>query len=377
MSGKTAEHYISDDEVFTSIGWASTDTTRSIPYTANQASSVSIGDYIYLLSTSSTNYYNNYKYNTKTKEWTKLSDLPIRFYGSQATVVGTDIYLFGSYSDSSSYNKVYKYDTLTDTYTQLADAPSDYKYGIAIYKDGFIYLLSSYGRNCYKYNISTEVYTSLLSYPAVDTNPKPNQVAIVGNYIYVFSSAHDAAQRNAKDAYRYDILENTWTKLSNTPNYIIWSCVASLGSNIYIFGGGDTYYQSYPSYTYKYDTENDTYTRLDNVPYGSYMQGTAVAVNNDIYLLGGNSSNGTVNRKFHATSKSYETDNTVVMASGNTYRTKLFETNFEEDYQPLYGFADTYFYTEQDGLDGSMPVYYGDGTHWINIKNPPTEGGNE
>ena len=152
-------------------------------------------------------------------------------------------------------------------------------------------------------------------------------------------------------------------------NLINGSAVA-IGTDIYLFGSNNS---SYGKYAYKYDTLTNTYTQLTNIPYNFYS-GAAVSVGTNIYLLGGYNSQ-TTNRKFYAVSKTYETDNTVVIAQGRTYdigyNTKLFNSNFEEDYQPLYGFADAWYYTLTGGLETDIPTYYGNGTQWINIKNPP------
>ena len=85
--------------------------------------------------------------------------------------------------------------------------------------------------------------------------------------------------------------------------------------------------------------------------------------NEDIFLLGGwLGSSPSHSRKFHAENKSYATDNSVIVAQGRTYsvgyNTKLFNTNFEEDFQPLYGFADAWFYTLQENSLQQNILFY-------------------
>ena len=245
----------------------------------------------------------------------------------------------------------------------------------ALAKDDYIYLI--YGRTSnYKYNVSTDTYTKIADRPSnFDQNPGIGQCVIIGDYIYTFIS-YNAYSGSELGLLRYNISTNTWEQLEAPPMYINGCAAVAVGTDIYIIGGGNPYNNRYPSYIYKYDTTLNTYVKLsDNVPYESYYGGVAVTKQSDIYLLGGVTSDSTydfnINRILHLAGKSYETDNTVVLAEGTTYSTELFDTNFEEGYKPKYNFSDAFFYTTQDGLDGTMPVYYGNGTQWINIKNPP------
>lgn len=151
--------------------------------------------------------------------------------------------------------------------------------------------------------------------------------------------------------------------------------MSNVGTNLYFMGGTNNNYANY-----KYNTITGVLTQEANMPLGKGYMASIISVGENIYIFGGYSDYSKM-MMYHAQSKAYSTDNTVVIAQGRTYsigyNIKLFETNFETDYQPLYGFADAWFYTLQDGLDGTMPVYYGDGTQWINIKNPPQNNGGE
>lgn len=78
---------------------------------------VSISNDVFILGIGNT-YQDNYKYNTLTDTYTKLSLIPGRTEGLSACPMNTDIYLFGV-----SHDNVYKYDTLTNTFTQMNDLP--------------------------------------------------------------------------------------------------------------------------------------------------------------------------------------------------------------------------------------------------------------
>lgn len=96
----------------------------SIPYSFSgyNCGIASVGTNIYLFGfgTNEPKCYYAYKYNTLTKTFTQISNIPTAFYQGSATSIGTDIYLCSGNGVASKY--IYKYDTLTDTYTKLANA---------------------------------------------------------------------------------------------------------------------------------------------------------------------------------------------------------------------------------------------------------------
>ena len=357
QTNKTAEHYISDDNIFFGGTWSLASDTAPIPYDFFSGSAVAIGTDIYILG-GNNNYTRAYKYNTLTNTYTQLTDIPYDFYNGSAVAIGTDIYLLGS---SNSKTKNCKYNTLTNTYTQLTNIPYSFYQGSAVAIGTDIYLLGGSGDNRnYKYNTLTDTYTQLTNIPY---SFYQGSAVAIGTDIYILGSM---ASGSLPRAYKYNTLTNTYTQLTNIPyNFYTGSAVA-IGTDIYLLGCFDK-----KRYNYKYNTLTDTYTQLTNIPYDFY-NGSAVAIGTDIYLLGGNSSRTNI-RIYHLENKSYELDNNVIIAQGRTYdvgyNVKLFETNFESAYQPLYGFADAWFYTTQDGLIKNIPTYYGNGTSWIKFKN--------
>lgn len=95
------------------------------------------------------------------------------------------------------------------------------------------------------------------------------------------------------------------------------------------------------------------------------------SIGTDVYALSGSD-----NRIYHIQDKSYVYNNLVIIAQSRYYvagyKTKLLNTEFDGIDQPIYWFVDAWYYTLQDGLQKTVPTYYGDGTQWINFKNPPS-----
>lgn len=367
---KVIEHLVSDDNVFIGGTYEKNSITPVIPYKFYCGSAVSIGNTIYIFGG---NYIktNVYKYDTSTNTWSELTIIPYDFDKGSAVSIGNSIYLFGGEGGKTT---AYKYDTLTDTYTQIANIPYSFYSGSAVSIGTDIYLLGGYenGSGCskvYKYDTLTDIYTQLSNLPYIFVN---GSAVSIGTDIYLFGSSINNS--NYKKCYKYNTLTNSYTSLEAIPYDFYSGGAAAIGTNIYLFGGDGS---SARKTAYKYNTLTNVWTQLTNIPYDFY-RGSSCKVGKKIYLFGG-SGYPTKTQIYNAESKEYE-NNTLVIAQGKTYNVGynvelITVDNFEQ--QPLYGFADAWFYTTQDGLDGTMPVYYGDGTQWINIKNPPSNETND
>ena len=364
----TAEHYKSDDSIYFSGTWSNDGDTASTPYSFYNGSAVAIGTDIYLFGSAS-NGTMAYKYDTLTNTYTQLTNVPYSFFQGGATNVGTDIYLFGGDSSSSSAATAYKYDTLTDTYTRIAGVPVGFKGGSVASIGTDIYLFgTSNTKQAYKYDTLTNTYTKLANIPYYFFDgaivAAGTDIYLVGSYIY---SEVD------KNMYKYNTLTDTYTQLTSIPYDFTMGSAVIIGTDIYLLGCGMS---KYTRNMYKYNILTDTYTQLTNIPYDFY-HGSAVAINTNIYILGGEASS-TKTRVYHIQTKTYDTDNTVIIAQGRkgtgatyntSYAVKLLNTTFDEGFEPLYGVADAWFYTTQNGVDTTIPTYYGDGTQWIKFKN--------
>ena len=316
VADKEYEKVVAEDTVVEAPSWLPDGTARNIPYGYMHGSAVTIGTDIYLLGGANSGTY-NYKYDTLTNSYTQLKDIPYQFYNGSAVAIGTNIYLLGG-SDYKTYN--YKYDTLTDTYTQLRNIPYNFFVGSAVAIGTDIYLLGGQGYKTYNY--------------------------------------------------KYDTLTDTYTKMTDIPYNFYYGTASVLNNDIYLLSGA---YVA-KNYNYKYNTVTDTYTKMTDIPYEVSECGFAVTVNNNIYLFGGYPSSTKV-QVLEFPSSEFE-DKSILLLNGNTYKTQLFTSDLV-DSSVKYNFSDVWLYEDETGLLTDIPTYFGDGTQWINIKNPSTEGGNE
>lgn len=351
----TPDYYTYDEEVFVGGTWLEDGSKANIPYNFKESSTATVGTNVYLLGGSSYPSY-NYKYDTLTDTYTKLTNLPYSFYHGSATTIGTDIYLFGG--DGGNTNN-YKYDTVNGTYTKLANIPYSFYNGAVASVGTNIYLFgsqtSSYYKYAYKYNTLTDTYTQLTNIPY---NFYYGKIAVVGTDIYLFGGS-GASNRT----YKYDTLTNTYTQLTNIPYSFVQGSAVAVGTDVYLFGGSSGVSKN----AYKYSILTDTYTQLTDIPYNFYFS-EASAVNNYIYLFGGTSYPTKV-QVYVLESKTYQQDNLVVILQGNSgYKTELY-SNVKDVTPPKYSFLDAWYYTIQGGLETDIPTYYGNDTAWTKIKN--------
>ena len=327
----------------------------NIPYSFKSGSAVAIGNDIYILGGSDNIRKYNYKYDTTTDTYTQMTNIPYEFYNGSATSIGTDIYILGSDLYNTSYAKNnYKYDTLTDTYTRRAYIPYNFSYGSSVSIGTDIYLLggSAYKKYNYKYDTTTNTYTKMTDIPYDFSS---GSAVAIGSDIYLLGWTSDG---------KYDTTTNTYTKMTDIPYTFNQGSATSIGTDIYILGSGYNTNSVYPytKYNYKYNILSDTYIKMTDLPYGFY-KGNIATVNNKIYMLGGEVSlNYNYRIDFTILDK-----NSIIFLNADMpikHKTKMFNT----PYGVLnYINFDSVIMTDENGNNANVEVYIGNGTEWTKI----------
>lgn len=140
--------------------------------------------------------------------------------------------------------------------------------------DIYIFGGSNGQNNAYKYNTLTDTYTKLANIPYAFYF---GSASAVGTDIYLFGGSTDSY------LYKYDTLTNSYEQLSNTYNFN-GGCSVVIGTDIYLFGS--SYSESVGKRAYRYDTVSKTHYRLSDIP-TSLDKGSCAVVGTDIYLFGG------------------------------------------------------------------------------------------
>lgn len=361
QTDKEMEHIYEDTPVTNFVEWYPDDTCSDTPITVSHGAAGIYNGNIYLLRGSSI-----YAYNIETDTYTLVKTISNFKVGSGAYVAKDNcIYIFGTDTDGSYMSYLAKYNMETNIFTTSSGYGSQF-YQSAVLVDDYIYVFGGWYNSSYKFNITTNVKTNLASMPANTNWPI---IANVGNKIYLFGGKPNSSSSYLRTVYVYNINNNTFTNLGEILPFDAYKGVAiTKGDTIYIFNNTEIY---------AFDTNTNLFSKIDDIPHA--IAASMLVINgNQLFLFGSSeTSKGNIvqNALVDVVTSSYADNSTIISKSSSTkigHAVELFSNNLMVE-PLLYTFADAWFYTTEDGLITDIPSYYGDGTQWINFKNPPVE----
>lgn len=335
--------------------WLPDGTCSDIPRDFMQGVAVSINNDIYIIGGGGITA--TYKYDTQKNTYTRLANSPCELKKVSAVAVGTDIYIFGNPSSGTIYQyKSWKYSIKNNTFTEIAFPYPLYECSAAaVGTDIYIFgdYVSTYRKTITKYNTLTGSFSTLgtnIPYPFYG-----GSAVAIGTDIYLLGG-----NGGVRYNYKYNTKNGSFTQLSDIPFDFRYSSAVAAGTDIYILGSTTA---DCSQKAYKYNTLTNTYTALDNIPY-AFAYGVAINILDKIYLLGGQ----TVSTKIQVLQTGIKEENTVIISqkTPTAYETELF-SNTKNEGSPKFEFTDTWYFG--NSIDNSIPVYYGNGTEWIKIKN--------
>ena len=204
-------------------------------------------------------------------------------------------------------------DNLKDVYFQtddvrdyefINDLPYDFDGGRATSIGSDIYLFGGeddYNNNAYKYNSIEGTYTKLSNIPTLGLTNRP-----------AISSKNEIYIINDQDTiYKYNISEDTYTALhSISPTSAEGCAVTLIEDNIYIFGSSN---YDYSKNATVYNITNNEETSLEDIP-NEFNNGSAIAINeNEIMLLGVDGANNTYGiYKYNISENEYYIDKAIL-----------------------------------------------------------------
>lgn len=201
---------------------------------------------------------------------TSIATAPVSIYDHASCVYGDEMYFFGHETSSTD---CYKYNVKTKEWTKIADAPTNDTKSWAVLIGTNIW----YGANGYifKYNILANEHYTIVATPWV---MQSTRACTDGQYIYIFGGGTASTYR--KNAYKFEVATNTFTQLTNLPAGMYYhGCVYGDDGYCYLFGGPTS-----RTGAYKYDIANNTYTTLATIPV-NYQGAPIVKIDNYIYLI--------------------------------------------------------------------------------------------
>ena len=136
----------------------------------------------------------------------------------------------------------------------------------------------------------TIVWRKLTSFPK--TTSGGATPIVLNNKIYYAPSSY-APRSGTSDFYSYDILTDTWIRLTNMPEVRGNLAVAEASGKIYAIGGGQ---RGVTKTNYEYTLETDTWQTLDSMPTARQHIDCGI-VDNKIYVIGGITSFTNITKK--------------------------------------------------------------------------------
>ena len=174
-----------------------------------------------------------------------------------------------------------------DEFNSVADIPYDFYEGCAVAIGTDVFLIGGYKSltNMYKYDTLNNTYTKLSDIPFSFYNGK---AVAIDTDIYMFGSSYSNC---GNKAYKYDTLTDTYEQLADIP-YIFKNCeIAVIEKTIYLLNSYYAQFDSNKGLIYTYDISTNKYnllvekliTEKEPFNYISSPSG-AVAIGTDIYF---------------------------------------------------------------------------------------------
>gem|GEM_PF-2795434 len=249
--------------------------------------------------------------NVEPEEWKKQTDFPYA-----ATGDNTEFYSAFSLNTKGYYlnrNRLWEYDSAANSWTEKAKLPGDernYNFSFVINNKAYVGLgtgspgeaFGPMDRKVWEYNPSTNIWSEKSGFPG-DARVAPFSFS-VGTKGYVGGGDKENNGTGfVKDFWEYNSVNDTWKQLKDfSGDRAIGLTGVSTNSEGYVFelgyGNPTAAFGNYTNvFLWKYNVAGDSWEKLSSVPSGStiYSSGTAVLLNNAIYVGLGSQSSTTVN----------------------------------------------------------------------------------
>lgn len=354
-SDKQVDHIIMDTNIIESGNWDTINEYPDLPLNINSYSKVcTIDNIIYLFDGRDKK---AYTFNTNDLSCTEITDVTLPFISltEDCQFCAVDKCIYVLYKAYNSYNTIYKFDTEARTCSTVYSVSYAWYMNCYIAAiDTNIFIFDSKGAIC-KFNTINNTLTKLdVTNPI--TEQSYSKCISIDEYIYIFGGYANGDSYTY--AYKFNTATNEFTKLTDMPYGGYELGITNIGNDIYLFGLNNIL-------VYKYNIVDNTYTSVSEV---SDMINYSYAVNisdSKIFILGGSNTSRKI-RVYVLNNKEYDNNSIIVWGGNNKYMTQLY-TSDNIVGRLLFGFYKAYYYTTENKLDASLPLYYGNGKEWIKI----------
>ena len=248
-------------------------------------------------------YSDTYLYNFQDEQWKRIEDMPgLGRQGHKCETINDEVYCFGGFSYSEPYVHIdsYKYN---GSWYRIHDLPSKHTAAIQICTmNNKIYFLEAAdydlyqfytNKNLYEYDLYSWKLISVLPGTArwsTDITCHNNEIYVIGGVsandekFNVETNSHDdAIYATIIDNWKYSILSDSWTRLSDTPFVLGNWMFQTVYDNYILLIGGAGYMSIYNSTSVKKpDNMNHQHSPLNRNISNDYLFTNAVYVYNII-----------------------------------------------------------------------------------------------
>ncbi len=255
----------------------------------HEAAAVAVGDNLYLMGGRGNRPVEVYDSNTK--RWRVIGDLPDELHHFQPVVIGTKIYIIGAftccYPDEPSVQTIHVFDTATEQWSTAGNIPSNRLRGSAgaVVHDGEIYLVGGNTKghdggavNWFdRYDPVSKDWDTLPDAP----HARDHFMAVVVDGKLVAAAGRESDQPDPfDDAVRqtdvYDFSTNSWSTGANIPTARAGVFAASAGNEVLVAGGEIDTSGVALSTNEAYNVRNNTWRTLNSLLQGRHSGGSAV-----------------------------------------------------------------------------------------------------
>jgi len=285
-------------------------------------------------------------------QWVSKAQMPAARWAFAAVTVNNRIYVIGGH-DSTETPKAttYEYDPAANTWATKANMANARANHAAAVVNNKIYAIGGHNGSTFlgpveEYDPVTDIWTTKASIPTVRV---ALAASAVNNKIYAIGGATGTSPHTITFSgllatnEEYDPTTDTWTAKASIP-IARWNFGAvAMNNKIYAMGGqsGPT---TFLATNHEYDPETDTWTPKHSMSAAQYNFGAA-AVNNKIYVIGGyNGSVLAINQQYDPATDAWATKTSMptsrealaaAAANGRVYAMGgMFNYRNNEEYYP-------------------------------------------
>ncbi len=227
------------------------------------------------------------------RKWRTLTAMPSARTEMASTVVNHEIYIIGGYKHPDSLSLVEKYVPKLNQWVPLKDFPAKLDHPASVSYGNYIYVIGGLdhaetgpaSNKVFKYAINEDKWDAVSLLPQA---LGAMGAVLIGTTIHTFGGLNQLASSSSH--FSYDINKNEWHEEIPMPFSNDHMAIATDGKRVFITGGRETFSDSFLSHLYIYDTQSKSWQEGPPLPTPrGDVQGALVG---DYFIVAGGENSG-------------------------------------------------------------------------------------